>query len=611
MKNERKQLLGRGIRALKSERITDQIFWENEIKANLLVGKFMLACAAGLAVCWLLNMLGVLAIGQEYVLFIFPVGIILPLLSAGICLALKGRKKWIKYLTMLSFILTLAYLDSILTFNVPLFIIIPVAFSCWYYSRTFTVQVSLLTTVFFAISAFCGAYFNMDTPDKNFMTGELSSYIRAVMLQSFLPRWMLFAVVSAVCYVIASRGRDMVLEQDAVSKSQARVETELDMASRIQTQALPLVAEFPVCKCRQFDLAAKMLPAREVGGDFYDFFYLDDTHLALMIADVADKGIAASLYMMMSKLMLDNKLSVCQSPGQVLEEVNRQLHKKSLKGMFVTVWLGVLDLKTGDLISANAGHEYPIIKHGSGDFETFRDRHGFVLGGIDGMKYAETRLHLDEGDILFVYTDGVTEANAPDGAQFGESRLLSTLNQNADCAMEALIGAVKQDIDGFAAGTAQFDDITMLALRLGAPVCGSEIIVKPILSEIDSVQSFVDQTVRQTTLAELQAKKVSICVDEVFSNIVKYSGATSVSVSCTEEGGKLRLTFCDDGSPFDPLSGASPDLSLPVSERVRGGLGIFITKSYTDDARYARLDGKNVLTLTIDLSSKEGKQDEN
>lgn len=610
MKNEKMQLLSRGITALKNEHATDRTFWENEIKANLLVGKFMLACAAGLAVCWLLNMLGVLAIGQEYVLLIFPVGITLLLLSAVICLALKGRKKWIKYLTMLSFILTLAYLDSILTFNVPLFIIIPVAFSCWYYSRAFTVQVSLLTTVFFAVSAFCGAYFNMDTPDKNFMTGELSSYLRAVMLQSFLPRWMLFVVISAVCYVIASRGRAMVLEQDAVSKSRARVEIELDMANRIQAQALPLVAELPVCKCRQFDLAAKMLPAREVGGDFYDFFYLDDTHLALVVADVADKGIAAALYMMMSKLMLDNKLSVCQSPGQVLEEVNRQLHKKSLKGMFVTVWLGVLDLKTGDLVSANAGHEYPIVKHGSGDFETFRDRHGFVLGGVSSMKYAETRLHLDEGDVLFVYTDGVTEANAPTGAQFGASRLISALNLNADCDMEALIGAVKQDIDSFAAGTAQFDDITMLALRLGAPICESEITVKPILSELDSVQDFVCQTVGQTKLSELRAKKVSICADEVFSNIVKYSGATSVSVSCTEEGGKLHLTFCDDGSPFDPLSEASPDLTLPVTERVRGGLGIFITKSYTDGADYVRSDGKNVLTLTVDLSSEEGKKDE-
>ena len=480
MKLENIPILSHGITVLKHEHDTEQTFWENEVKANLLVSKFMLACVAVLAVCWLLNGLGVLSIGQEYILIIFPVGITLLLLGAVICLAFKGQKPWGKYFCMLTLILTLAYLDSILTYNVPLLIIMPVAFSCWYYSRTFTAQVSLVTTLFFAASAFFGAYINMDAPDMNFATGELTSYVRAVMLQSFLPRWMIFAVISAVCYVIASRGRAMVLAQDAISKSRARVDAELDMANKIQANALPLVEDLPPCKCRQFELSAKMMPAREVGGDFYDFFYLDDTHLALIIADVADKGIGAALYMMMSKLMLDNKLSTCYSPGQVLEEVNLQLCKKSLNGMFVTVWLGVLDLETGELVSANAGHENPILKRGSGGFETFRDKHGFVLGGIDGMRYRETTFHLEEGDVLFVYTDGVPEANNPDGTQFGEARLLASLNRNGNGSTDTLIGTLKQDIDSFAAGSAQFDDITMLALRLGAPAPENEIEAAPL-----------------------------------------------------------------------------------------------------------------------------------
>ena len=473
MRNERIKLL-RGIFSRKNEQPTAQIFWENEIKANLLVGRFMLACAAVLAVCWLMNAIGVLAISQKYVLEIFPVGIVLLLVPAVICLAFKGEKKWIKYMTMLSLVITLAYLDSILTYNVPLLIIIPVVFSCWYYSRAFTVQVSLLTTVFFAVSAFCGAYFNMEAPDLNFATGELWSYVRAVMAQSFLPRWFIFAVIAAVCYVIAAHGRTMVIEQDVVSKSQARIETELDMANTIQAHALPAVSELSACRSRLFDLAATMQPAREVGGDFYDFLYLDDTHLALIVADVADKGIAAALYMMMSKLMLDNKLTVCQAPGTVLEDVNRQLNKKSLHGMFVTVWLGVLDLETGDLVTANAGHEYPIIKHGNGDFELFRDKHGFVLGGVDGMKYKETRLHLDEGDALFVYTDGVVEANDQSEAQFGTDRLLAVLNRHKDAGMDELIAAVKQDVDLFTAGAPQFDDMTMLGFRMREPIAAPE-----------------------------------------------------------------------------------------------------------------------------------------
>lgn len=600
--------LSRGLSAFKSEHATEQIFAENEVRANLLVGKFMLACAAGLALCWVLNMLGVLAIGKEYILYVFPIGIFLLLLPSVICLAFKGQKPWIKYLSMLSLILTFAYLDSILLYNVTLLIVIPVVFSCWYYSRHFTLRVSLLTTVFFALSAFCGAYFSADAPDMNFFESTRSAYIRAFMLQSFLPRWMMFVIIAGVCYVIAVRGRNMVLKQDAISKSNARVETELDMAGRIQTQALPAASALSVLPCRPFDLAAKMQPAREVGGDFYDFFYLDETHLALIVADVADKGIAAALYMMMSKLMLDNKLTVCRSPGQVLQEVNRQLHQKSLKGMFVTVWLGVYDLETGDLITANAGHEYPILKRG-GRFELFRDKHGFVLGGVAEMKYTETRLHLDEGDVLFVYTDGVTEANAPDGTQFGETRLLDALNQSADGSMEDLVEAVESEISAFAADAPQFDDITMLALRRLAPT-ENKLTVKPELTALDDVQGFVSSAARKALLTDLQTKKLNICVDEIFSNIVKYSGASTASVSCDINETMLSVTFRDDGDPFDPLGEAAPDPQAPVPDRIRGGLGIFITKSYTDSAEYSRTDKGNVLTLTVRSGAKEEPQNE-
>ena len=598
MKNEHVQVLTQDFLAPKAKDSTVQIFWENEIKANLLVGRFMLACAAGLVLCWLLNALGVLEISRKYVLETFPVGITLFLIPAVICLALKGRKKWIKYLTMLSLILTLAYLDSILTFNVTLLIVIPVVFSCWYYSSTFTVQVALLTTVFFACSAFCGAYFNMATPDLNFAEGDMSGYIRDVMLMSFLPRWIIFVLISSVCYVIAARGRKLVFEQDTVSQSQARVETELDMASKIQAQALPAVSELSVCQCRQFDLAAKMQPAREVGGDFYDFVYLDETHLALIVADVADKGIAAALYMMMSKLMLDNKLTVCHSPGLVLEEVNRQLHKKSLQGMFVTVWLGVLDLETGDLVSASAGHEYPILKHGSGDFELFRDRHGFVLGGVEDMRYEETRLHLDEGDALFVYTDGAVEANAPDGTQFGEARLLAALNRHKDADMETLIAAVKQEIDGFAADTPQFDDITMLALRLHGPIGNNVITVAPVLDELYPVQDYIREVIGEDKIPPIQLQKIGIAVDEIFSNIVKYSQAGEVQVLCTVEDNRIQITFRDDGIPFDPLT---TDISVTPTPKVTGGLGIYITRTIMDHVDYKYQSNRNNLTITLNI----------
>ena len=594
-KSEKSKRLSRGLSAWKEERSTAQIFWENEVKANLLVGKFMLACAVALGLCWLMNLLGVFAIGKKYELEIFPVGIALLLIPSIICLAFKGTKKWIKYLVMLSLVLTLSYLDIILTFNIALVIAIPVVFSCWYYSRNFTLHVSALTTVFFAISAFLGAYVNMDNPDLNFATGELPGYIQAIMLQSFLPRWIIFAIIAAACIVIAVRGRKMVLKQEIVSKSQARVETELDMANKIQAQALPIVSELPSCRSRRFDLAASMHPAREVGGDFYDFFYLDATHLVLIVADVADKGIAAALYMMMSKMVLDNKLTVCHTPGQVLEDVNRQLYKKSMKGMFVTVWLGILDLETGDLVSANAGHEYPILRHGNGDFELFRDKHGFVLGGVERMKYKETQIHLDPGDVLFVYTDGVVEANAPDESQFGEERLLSVLNRQKGTDMQTLISSVKQEIDHFANEAPQFDDITMLAFQLQELSEGNGIAVKPVMGELDSVQEYVHNTIGEKQISPARLSKIDIAIDELFSNIVKYSEADDVTVFCGVQNGQVQITFKDNGVPFNPLS---TDISSAPAPRVAGGMGIRITRKLMDNVEYAYEDGRNVVTIT-------------
>lgn len=586
------------MRKEKTQSMTGQVFYENEINANLLVGRFLFICAGGLALCWLLNSLGIFAIGEEYVLRIFPVGIGLVVVPAAICLSLRGRKRWIKYLILLGLIVTLAYLDTILTFNVPLFITLPVIFSCWYYSCSFTVQVSLLTTVAFSLSAYIGAYLNFDTPDMNFVTPDSLSYTRDVMLQSFLPRWMLFLIISAVCYIIAKHGRTMVITQDQVSKANARVETELEMANRIQAQALPAAPELPG-NSHCFELAARMTPAKEVGGDFYDFFYIDPTHLALIIADVADKGIGAALYMMMSKLMLSNRLTVCSSPGRALEDVNRQLHEKSAKGMFVTVWLGVLDLQTGDLITANAGHEYPAIRQADGEFRLFKDRHGFVLGGVSSMKYRETQLHLEPGDILFVYTDGVPEANSPGGQMFGEERLLRSLDAHAGGSMEELIDSLKRDIDCFAEGAPQFDDTTMLALRFITPA-GNVLRVKPETDELDRVQSYIDKVMSRTDISSLQAKKIHICADEIFSNIVNYGSASAVTVSCRCVGEKLTLVFTDDGIAFDPLSAEAPRLGQDMVKS-GGGLGIYIAGKYADSMDYVRENGKNVLTLTVNI----------
>ena len=253
-----------------------------------------------------------------------------------------------------------------------------------------------------------------------------------------------------------------------VTQEKARVRTELDMASKIQKGALP--DSFPAFPDRQeFELYASMEPAKEIGGDFYDFFLIDEDHLCLVIADVSGKGVPAALFMMASKIILANNAIMGKSPSEILCDSNNAICANNKLEMFVTVWVGILEISTGILSAANAGHEYPAIKKENGGFEIFKDRHGFVLGGEEGMKYRDYEIRLSPGDKLFVYTDGVPEANDPDGNMFGVERMIDALNEDPDASPEQVLGTVRGEISKFVKEAEQFDDMTMLCLDYKGP----------------------------------------------------------------------------------------------------------------------------------------------
>ena len=226
---------------------------------------------------------------------------------------------------------------------------------------------------------------------------------------------------------------------------------------------------FPAFPERQeFDIFASMDPAKEVGGDFYDFFLIDETHLGLVMADVSDKGVPAALFMMASKIMVQNYAMLGMSPKEVLTAVNKQVCANNQDGMFVTIWLGVLNLKTGALVATNAGHERPVIKKPDGSFELIKDRHGFVVGWDSDFVCSEYEIQLEKGSKLFVYTDGVPEAVGQDG-RFGCDRMVASLNANEDLTPHEILANLKKDIDLFVGSYDQFDDITMLCVEYRGP----------------------------------------------------------------------------------------------------------------------------------------------
>ena len=221
---------------------------------------------------------------------------------------------------------------------------------------------------------------------------------------------------------LSDRTRRYIRDITEITAEKERIGTELALAKRIQADMLPNI--FPAFPDRaEFDIYAGMDPAKEVGGDFYDFFLIDNDHLGVVIADVSGKGIPAALFMMGSKILVQNFTMTGMSPAKVLETVNHQICANNREQMFVTVWLGVLELSTGKLTCSNAGHEYPVLKMPDGSFELYHDKHGFVIGGMDGMRYRDYEIQLKPGAKLFVYTDGVPEATNADSELFGVERI--------------------------------------------------------------------------------------------------------------------------------------------------------------------------------------------
>ena len=251
----------------------------------------------------------------------------------------------------------------------------------------------------------------------------------------------------------------MALENER--KEQERIARELSMARDIQASALPQT--FPAFPDRtEFDLFASMTPAREVGGDFYDFFLIDSDHLALVIADVSDKGVPAALFMMASKTLIRNELMAGCDPATALERVNLQLCERNPSKMFVTVWLAVLELSTGKGLACNAGHENPCIRRAGGAFELLKYRHDVFVGGLKRAKYRNRAFELHPGDCVFVYTDGVPEATNAVKAMFRAELLIDTLNRDANASPEELIHRVHEEVKLFTGHAPQFDDMTML-----------------------------------------------------------------------------------------------------------------------------------------------------
>ena len=383
-----------------------------------------------------------------------------------------------------------------------------------------------------------------------------------------------------------------------IKEAAARIDKELEFAKQIQYSSLPTV--FP--KSNAFRLYAEMITAKEVGGDFYDFYMLSDSTIAFLVADVSGKGIPAAMFMMRAKTVIRDLAERGLEPDEIFTIANEKLCENNDAGMFVTAWLGILDTKTGVMKFANAGHNPPLFKRNGEDFGYMKARSGMLLAGMEGIKYRKNELQLMPGDKLYLYTDGVTEATDNNTQLYGEERLLEFVNSLEEIEPESLCKAIKEDVDKFVGTAPQFDDITMLAINFDAILGDESISVVPDADSREAVCTFADSLSAKLEIVPKIANKINIVFDEIYANIVNYSKATLATISYRIENGKLCIIFTDNGIPYNPLEATEPDITLSAEEREIGGLGIFMVKKMTESMNYEYTDDKNILTLVIPLS---------
>lgn len=610
----------------KSIFVSEDILKENEEHANIVTASTMLNLFWIGLITWILTYFNLFKIGISTMNKVVAIAFVLLVIPSIICYIVKGKGSWIKHILFISFIITVAIADAWLKYNVTLFMVLPVILAARYYNKRFTLATAIATTIMFILSAWIGIYlgekdlniYNPLLTEGTNMT--ISSTIKAevskldvdkilllknTFIQFLLPKILIYNIVAFACVQISQSGKKMIEKQEKITKKSARIETELNLAKEIQKNMLPSIFP-PFPEHKEIDIYASMSPAKEVGGDFYDMFLIDNNHLAICMADVSGKGVPASLFMMISKILIKNVSNIDKETDIALTRVNNMLCDGNKTGLFVTAWFGILNLTNGHLEFANAGHNPPLLYSvKTGRFEYLRTKPNMVLAGMENVNYRKNEIQIEPGDRIFLYTDGVTEATNIENKLYGEDRLQEFLNRSLDLSVEETIKEVKRDVDSFVGNAEQFDDITMLELLYkGKNVKEDNIIQKKFKAdtkELSTIQEFVEKELKKYNCNSKTIHQINLVIEEVFVNIANYAYKEKdgyCTLAIQPENGKVTFIFEDNGVSFNPLEKQDPDISLLADKRDIGGLGIFLTKKMMDEVKYKYENNKNILTIS-------------
>ncbi len=399
--------------------------------------------------------------------------------------------------------------------------------------------------------------------------------------------------------------KDYVKNASDIANIEAKAKSELAIANSILNLEVP--SNF-FENMEEFDIFATMKSAKEVGGDFYDFFFINPNQFMFLVADVAGTGIPAALFMMMAKGLVKNIANENSSPKRIVEKINRKLCDINKQGFFVTMFASIVDISTGEIFFINCGHNPPLIKRKDGKYKYLEIASNLVLGVYPNFNYKIQKTKLNEGDILFLYTDGITEAMNDRDELYGETRLLICLNDYRTCEsndLKKVINDVHNDVKAFTGEREQNDDVTVLAFKYNGnkKQIKEETISMP--ARVDNFENFntwIETSAEKLNIRSEDLSKLQLVSEEVFVNIAKYAYPDKkgdVEASLKKEGNEIVLKFVDEGIQYNPLEKADPDIKAGVKKRENGGLGIFMVKKSVDFIGYEYKDNKNILTLKI------------
>ena len=403
---------------------------------------------------------------------------------------------------------------------------------------------------------------------------------------------------------LASTFDKMTKNIKEITKDREKIESELSIAKSIQESSLPNI--FPPFPDRnEFSIYATMEAARNVGGDFYDFYFIDENKLMFLIADVSGKGIPAALFMMTAKTLISNLAQMEYEPSTLIKEINNKIYANNKHGFFITMLAGIVDIKSGQLSLVNCGHNQPLIKRNNGEYEYLTLKPNMALGIFENVNYTVYETQLSEGDIIFTYTDGITEAMNSNEEMFGENRLKESLNSHKETSDVIILSEeLKKNLKSFTKDAQQSDDITMLIFKYENSDNKKVFKSDAIIENYKPFYSWIHGVCDEWKLSDEISNTIDMCGEEIFANIIFHAyGETKGTIESIikKSDNEVSITFEDYGKEYNPLEKPDPDITIPPENRPLGGLGIFMVKQMAKNIIYERKDGKNILTIIVGI----------